>query len=418
MQYPSKERVLSAEIILNVLSSKKLDEQISQVAGEGIRKNQVYNLCYGAVRHYHQIGSYISKKARKKAGKKTGKKTTVILTLALFELAYNDSSKPYAVISEALKLMDHFGQGNAKPFVNAVLSNFIRNLEVEKAVLEAEPLYPEFINAEAKAVFGANTQEVFKGFVQAAPFFMLVNENKISIEELNSKMSSNGIETVIVDHDGVKAISTFDRAIFKTEEFSGGCFIIQDLSSQFAVSKLEPFEGMRMLDLCSAPGGKAIKAAIMAKDKAKIKAVDRSPSRLLRMHENINRLAIKSIEVVSAQAQEAGLEENAFDRVFVDPPCSALGVLRRNPDITMREGSLNWEKLPQVQMEILGSGLRSLKPGGLLVYSVCTFRKAETSDVIKRALELNGNVTLKFECLTLPNSVNMDGLYIAVLEKK
>ncbi len=414
MQYPSKERVSSVEVILNVLSAKKLDEQISQIASEGIRKNQVYNLCYGVARRYHQLGEYINSKAKKKVGKKT----FVILQLGLFELAYNNSSKPYAVISEALKLMDHFEESNAKPFVNAVLSNFTRNFSEEKNKLEQFPLYPGYITQEARAVFGKDADNVLKGFLEPSPFFILVNENRTSVNELYKKLTENKIEANIVEYSGVKTISTFDREIFRSKEFESGSFIIQDLSSQYAVSRLEPFEGMSMLDLCSAPGGKAIKAAIMAKDKASIKAVDRSAARLLRMHENINRLSMKSIEVLNSSASEIGVDKASYDRVFVDPPCSALGVLRRNPDIIMRESSNNWEKLPEIQMDILSTGLNALKKGGLLVYSVCTFRRAETSDVINRVLSVNHDINKKFECLTLPNSVNMDGLYIAVLERK
>ncbi|HOW16847.1 MAG TPA: hypothetical protein PK443_03960, partial [bacterium] len=112
------------------------------------------------------------------------------------------------------------------------------------------------------------------------------------------------------------------------------------------------------------------------------------------------------------------IEAETYDRVLVDPPCSALGVLARNPDIAIREDLSNWEKLPQLQKSVLVKGLKALKKGGHLLYSVCTFRKEETVDVVSSAIQEIGALDKKMECLTMPNDVNMDGLYIAILEKK
>ena len=414
MQYPSKERIACVEILLAVLSGKKLDRLIESLPAEGIRKNQIYNLCYGVARHHHPLTKYIESKARKAIGKRTA----VILELSLFELSYNTSSKPYAVVSEALKLMDHFKELSAKPFVNAVLGNFTRNVEQEKALIAKLPLYTADITKEAELVFGKKAQEVLSRFMTPSPFFILINEQKVTLTELKNIFTQKGIIVEEVDYSGVKALSTFDSGIFKTKEFETGFFIIQDLSSQFAVTKLEPFKGMNMLDVCSAPGGKAIRAAILSKDDAKITAIDKSSARLLRMHENINRLGLNSIEVLNQDLDSFGAASDHYDRVFIDPPCSALGVLARNPDIAMREGKDHWKVLPTIQSNILLKGFDSLKKGGKLVYSVCTFRKAETSDVISKALTERANMNKTFECLTVPNNVNMDGLYIAVLEKR
>ena len=411
---PSKERIATVEILLAVMSGKKMDRLIESFPSEGIKKNQIYNLCYGVVRHQYAFKKYIESKAKKTVTTKT----LVIMELALFELIYNTSSKSYAVISEALKLMDHFKEAKAKPFVNAVLANFSRNAEQEKEQLKKLPLYHSVIVKEAEAVFANKAELVLNAFMTPSPFFILINEQRTSLEQLFDSFLKQGIDVKKVEQQGVNTISTFDRAIFKTSEFEEGHFLIQDLSSQIAVTKLEPFKGMKMLDVCSAPGGKAIKAAILSKDQASITAIDKSAARLLRMHENINRLGLKSVEVVN---QDMGIFEfikEGYDRVIVDPPCSALGVLARNPDIALRESSENWKPLPEIQLNILLKGLDALKVGGKLVYSVCTFRRVETVDIVSNALTERRNIKKTFEFLTVPNDVNMDGLYIAVLEKK
>ncbi len=413
-QHPSKERIASVEILLAVLSGKKLDKLIDSFPAEGVRKNQIYNLCYGTARRHHVLKKYIESKAKKVVGKKT----LIIMELSLFELTCNTSAKPYAVVSEALKLMDHFNESSAKPFVNAVLSNFTRNVEAEKKQMDAIPLYPEQIMQDAEAVFGKKTQSILNNFINPSPFFILVNEQKTTLSELSNFFLEKGFDIKEAEYSGLKAISTFDKNIFKTIEFEQGFFIIQDLSSQFAVTKLDCFKGMNMLDVCSAPGGKAIRATILSKDEANITALDKSSARLLRMHENINRLGLKSIEILNQDFESFELPSNGYDRVLVDPPCSALGVLSRNPDIAMRETNENWKSLPKIQTDILLKGLDALKVGGKLVYSVCTFRKAESTEVVSRAIKEKINIDKTFECLTIPNSVNMDGLYVAVLEKK
>ncbi|HOW16288.1 MAG TPA: transcription antitermination factor NusB, partial [bacterium] len=231
MLYPSKERIISFNILQAVSSGKKLDEQISLLASHETRKNQIFNLCYGVVRYNNKLELYI----RSKAKKAVSKRTNIILKLSLYELAYNNSSKPYAVISEALKLMDYLKETGAKPFVNAILSGFLRGAEKEKKILDSYPWFPEHINIEIKKVFLDNSKQVIDNLNSIKPFFLLVNENKISIKELHERLIAEGIEVEIIEYKGVNSIKTFDRKIFNSKEFEQGYFVIQDLSSQCAV---------------------------------------------------------------------------------------------------------------------------------------------------------------------------------------
>ncbi|MEI6080157.1 MAG: RsmB/NOP family class I SAM-dependent RNA methyltransferase [bacterium] len=408
---PSKERQLAVEILFAAFGGKKLDRAFEDTAAifendTKTRLNQVYNIVYGVARRHHALTAYIDSKIRDKMPVKAG----LILEIALYELAFNSSSKAYAVISDALKLADLLQFTKYKPVINAVLGRFADDIEKGVQLIVAQKQLPDYIYEEVKKTFGNNAKKVTRSFLNPSPFFLSINTLLIDAETLVSRFMEQGIEIEKVEFNGFIGFKTSDNKIFKTPEFEKGFFMIQDLSSQIAVQLLEPFEGMKMLDICTAPGGKAISAAIRANDKADITAIDLSASRLLRVHENIKRMNIKSIKVITADFMEQEFQTESFDRIFLDPPCSALGVMGRNPDVTWKKSPEAIKDLSSLQVRMLEKALSLLKKDGKLIYSVCTFTQSETTAVIAQA----ASKTL----YTLPNEVGMDGLFIAVLEKK
>ncbi|MCX6113406.1 MAG: RsmB/NOP family class I SAM-dependent RNA methyltransferase, partial [Proteobacteria bacterium] len=255
-----------------------------------------------------------------------------------------------------------------------------------------------------------------------------VNTLLTNPDELVSAFRDQGIDVEKVSFDikvndgsssSFNTLRTFYGKIFKTPEFEKGFFIIQDFSSQIAVNLLEPFKGMKMLDICSAPGGKAITSAIKVDDNASITAIDVSSSRLFRVHENIKRMNINSLDVISADFMEHNFEPESFDRIFLDPPCSALGIMGRSPDVTWKKSPELIKELSSLQLRMFLRAMDLVKRGGKIVYSVCTFTQAETADVINNVLSANDNFRKTRDFIyTIPNDLGMDGLFIAVLEKK
>ena len=426
---PSKERQLALDILHTALGGRKLDRVFEDTASifendTKTRMNQVYNLVYGVARRHFSLSAYIDSKVREKLPIKAN----LILEIGLYELAFNKSSKDYAVISDALKLADFLNFKKYKPVINAVLRRFADDMENGVKSLLSQKQVPAYVFDEMKKTFGDNATRIMHDLMAPSPLFLSVNTILVTPGELISLFKNQGIDVEkvnfeIKEKDGsshsFSTLRTFEGKIFKTPEFEKGLFMIQDFSSQIAVELLGSFSDMKMLDICSAPGGKAITAAIKASDKANITAIDISSSRLFRVHENINRMNIKSINVISADFIEHDFKPESFDRIFLDPPCSALGVMGRNPDVTWKKSPQLIKELSSLQLSMLLRAMDLLKKGGKMVHSVCTFTQLETTDVINNALSKNGNFRkINDPLYTIPNNLGMDGLFIAVLEKK
>ncbi len=418
--FPSKERQLALDILYSSLKGKKIDiafEEISSifVNDPKVRLNQVYNLVYGVARRHFAISAYIDTKIKNPLPEKAN----LIIEIAIYELAYNKSSKNYAVISDALKLADFLKLTRFKPVINAVIRRFDDDIENGIKLILSQKQVPEHIFKEINKTFKEESLRVMDNFLGTSPLFLSVNTILTNKEDLYAKFKEVGIDSEIINSHGCSAIKTSDSRIFGTKEFQEGFFIIQDLSSQIAVKLLKPYSGMKMLDVCSAPGGKAISAAIQAQDNADITAIDISTSRLFKVHENINRMNIKSINVLIADFMEKEFESEIFDRIFIDPPCSSLGVMGRHPDVLWKKTEKTIKDLSVIQLKLLLRSMELLKKGGRLVYSVCTFTQAETADVINQALSINKGFQKAEEFIyTIPNELGMDGLFISVLEKK
>ena len=414
--YPaSRERIVAVDVLLSVFGSgKKLDRALEEIDGKDLHLNQVYNTVLGVARRHNMFTVYLKQKLEKMPPEKV----LFILESALFELSYNSSSKPYAVVSDALKIAENSGLERYKGLINAVLRRFSDNLEQEKKNMEKNPPFPVWFMKELERVFPKDAESISRCFLEHSPLFLFVNTIKTSAEKVLSKLKEQSIEAEIVEYRDVKAIKSNDKKVLHTDEFNDGLYTIQDLSSQVAVNSLKVLSSMSVLDLCSAPGGKAIAAAIMASDNVKITAVDKSSSRLFRVYENIRRMKLSSINVVDADIMSHDFGGELFDRIILDPPCSALGVSGRHPDVVWNKSQKLLHTLALQQTDMLLKAMSLLKNDGRLVYSVCTFTEQETTGVINTVLRERSDFKVVDSYYTLPNSVGMDGLFVCVLEKK
>lgn len=166
----------------------------------------------------------------------------------------------------------------------------------------------------------------------------------------------------------------------------GGLAVVQDEAAQLVSLMLAPEPGQRVLDACAAPGGKTTHLAAMMEDRGEIVALDLDGSRLERLMENIDALGIGSVRVVQADLMDYR-DEAGFDRVLIDAPCSALGVIRRNPDIKYRRKRGDLVRYGSTQYALLASAARLLRPGGLMVYAVCSTEPEEGEAVVERFLK-------------------------------
>lgn len=352
-----------------------------------------------------------------------------ILRMAAAQILYMDSVPPSAAVNEAVKLAARSGEG-AKAFANATLRTLVRSqsdltfpdpLTHHDKWLQIRYSLPNWIEQEIVRVSGqVPAEEVMAGFAAEAPLFIRVNTAKIAPLGLKRNLTAAGIKAADSAVPGLFQISDFG-SVEEMPGFADGEFYVQDLSSAAAYLAAGFPAGGRVLDVCGAPGGKSVQAALLMREAGApgdILCCDVSESRLKRTQGNVSRLGLSEIRLLCrSAAQEHPEDADKFDVVIADVPCSGLGDLRRKPDIRLRVTREDSRTLVPVQRRILSSSFPALKRGGRLIYSTCTIARAENQGNAKW-FEEHFPVKKCFEKLYLPAAGwSGDGFYAAVFER-
>lgn len=352
-----------------------------------------------------------------------------------------------AVVHEAVEIEKTFGQTDRKaqpPLVNAVLRNIVRQKDQF-----ALPLKPEKPDSPA-SVIALNTShprwlvrhwikrfgEEEAGLLAAAnnmrpPFTVRTNTLRTTREALLGQFRREGIPASPTGHSP-EGITLEGQVTYDDLAFAHGLFTVQDEASQLVTWLLDPQPGERVLDACAAPGGKTTHIAQMMKDEGEIVAVERESARMAHLRENVSALGLRSVRVVNADVTELAdpltFDQILFDRILLDAPCSATGVIRRNPDVKYRHKAADLLLFREKQLHLLKTVSRFLKKEGTLVYAVCSTEPEEGEQVIDEFLKTDrefriidaGRPFLK-EFLaggilrTFPHKHNMDGFFGAAL---
>ncbi|MBF0179240.1 MAG: 16S rRNA (cytosine(967)-C(5))-methyltransferase RsmB [Magnetococcales bacterium] len=291
----------------------------------------------------------------------------------------------HAAVHEAVELVKNSPDRPKAGFVNAVLRQAVlvdptglwSGLQDPAARLSLELSYPEWLTRRWLARIGEErTRARMEAGNREADLTLRVNtlvaDRDFFIDFTNGRPF--GRDGVVVDTPG---------PIEEIPGYREGWFAVQDGAAQWAGRLLGPAAGEEILDLCAAPGGKTTHLAALAGGKARIYAVDRSEVRLRRLRENLARLRVDGVEVVVGDAvADDYLPDMTFDRVLVDAPCTGTGVIRRHPEIKWRRGVEDPCRMAETQRRILESAARRVRPGGVLVYAVCSLEPEEGEDLI------------------------------------
>ncbi|MBI5102186.1 MAG: 16S rRNA (cytosine(967)-C(5))-methyltransferase RsmB [Nitrospirae bacterium] len=348
----------------------------------------------------------------------------------------------WAVVNESVEMEKEY-TGDAKPgvpaVVNAVLRNLIRQQETFKLPLKFDdPVTDIAVNTSHPAWmakrwikrFGeAQTRELAAANNQKPPLTLRANTLRTTRGLLIGTLTEKGISADPSAY-APEGILVRDNVTHNDLSFAGGLFIVQDEASQLVTHLLNPLPGQRILDACAAPGGKTTHIAQLIGDNGEIIAVERDAGRLERLRENVNRLGMKSVGIIRADVTELR-GHGTFDRVLLDAPCSATGVIRRNPDVKYRHRGQDLAEFGQAQLQLLRAVSVLVKKGGTIVYSVCSIEPEEGEEVIKGFLKTNGDfgiidagpsvpgIFVKDGLfMTFPHRYNMDGFFGAVLCRK
>ena len=324
----------------------------------------------------------------------------ILMETAVYQIFFMDRVPVSAAINEAVKLAKKRGLAGLSGFVNGVLRNIARNKEnitlpdKDKEYiryLEVKYSMPKEVTEHFMEECGnAQTEEILEAFEKKQPIVARVNGTRLTREELVKKLTEEDVKvsTDTVFPESLKILE-LDSLNF-LESFENGDFVIQDESSQFIGKIAELPLNAKVLDLCAAPGGKAL---LMAEkpEVEEIVACDISKRKTGLIEENINRLDIKKVITMVNDATVFNKKfEEDFDMVICDLPCSGLGVIGRKRDIKYNITENKIKELAKLQREILENAKKYVKKGGYLIFSTCTMSKLENEENFKFISEFSG----------------------------
>ena len=355
-------------------------------------------ISFGVLRFYQQLEAQL-KPLMKKSLKAKDLDVKLVLLMALYQLQFM-RVPDYAVVDGAVKYIRKSKKQWAASMVNAVLRNFIRQQEAaterESAGVESKNLqqtdeakysHPQWIINRLKNDWPDNWSEILLANNQQAPMTLRVNQLKKSADEYSEVLSGCEIGSSKLPDMPAALILDEPKDVQQLPGFEEGWFSVQDAGAQLAAQILLPEAGDRVLDACAAPGGKTAHMFEL-QPTIQVTALDISESRLERVQENCQRLGF-SPELITADAiaTEEWWSGELYDKILLDVPCSASGVIRRHPDIKHLRREDDIEILQQTQREILIKNWPLLKPGGRLLYATCSMFKDENEKQIEWFLD-------------------------------
>jgi len=407
-------------------------------------ENLVREIVYGVIENLTYIDYIISKLSKKKIDK-IHPLILEILRIGVYQIAFTDKIPHRAAVNESVNLGKKYVHKGAAGFINGVLRSFSRNKEQIMEIDEKDRLkflsikysHPKWMIKRWIEFYGEDFTEEL----------LIANNSKpkLNLRVNTLKTDRNSLMKVLLDYgynvhetkyakDGI--VVENPTRITEIDEFIQGHFIIQDESSMLVGQIANPKENSIVLDLCSAPGGKATHLAQIMNNKGKIICWDIYEHKLELVRENANRLGINIIETKLQDAQI--LDEDMIgiaDMCIVDAPCSGLGIIRRRPEIKWNRKQEDIEDLARIQRNILNNASKYVKPGGVIIYSTCTIEQKENINTVMEFLKENKDFILTpfdklvdFDVNTVssedgyiqmfPNLHGTDGFFIARIQKK
>lgn len=374
------------------------------------------NLLYGTLRYMGTI-DHIIEICSEKGFKKADPLVSIIMRLGAFQILYLTNVPAYAAVDESVELAKTLNRSWSAGYVNAVLrriareKDFISFVPFQKDPVEHIALSHSFTRWMAEKLISqygdVEAHEIAKSLNKISPLTIRVNTLKKSPEAVFHLLSKKYKEVerghYLKEAIRLKKVSSIDLKFY----LKPGNFHIQDEGSMLMSLFLKAEPKMRVLDMCSAPGGKISHIAELTGNSAELWACDVNEKKLKKMKRHLDEMEVKVKNYIIGDLTKPhpSLKENYFERVLLDAPCTGSGTIRRNPELKWRITRDSLLKLQETQYLLLKNGFRYLKRGGLLLYVTCSIFKEENEDVIKRFLN-----EMKQECEIIKPSTGISSL--------
>lgn len=349
-----------------------------------------------------------------------------IMRSSVYQLKYMDAIPNAAVCNEAVKLSIKRGFGQLRGFVNGVLRNISRNLDAieypedELLSLSVQYSLPRWILEEWIQDYGKEKAKLMaEASLETPPLAVRFDESKITKKELMDLLKEENVRTSEIPNVSCGLyLSGYDR-LTALDSFNKGYYQVQDVSSMQVAYLADPKEGDFCIDVCAAPGGKAIHVAELLNGTGHVEARDLTDYKVDLIWENIERSGLKNIEAKRQDATVLSSDSlEKADLVIADLPCSGLGVLARKVDLKYKMTLDSQRDLEKLQRQILATVQAYVKPGGTLIYSTCTVNKKENSLNAHWFEKEYPDFHLELEEQRLQGIHEGDGFYIAKFRRE
>lgn len=389
-------------------------------------KALLQELCFGVLRVLPQLDWLINKLMSRPM---TGKQRTVhyLIMVGFYQLLHT-RIPAHAALAETVEGAVAIKRPQLKGLINGVLRQFQRQQEellAEFASSDNRYLFPAWLLKRVQKAYPQQWQQVIEASNQRPPKWLRVNRQHHTRDAWLALLEEHGLQGLThADYpDAVRLVTA--APVTALPGFAEGWVTVQDASAQGCVNFLAPQNGERILDLCAAPGGKTTHI-LEAAPEASVLAVDVDEQRLSRVYDNLKRLGMKAqVKQGDGRFPSQWCGDEVFDRILVDAPCSATGVIRRHPDIKWLRRDRDIPELVQLQSEILDAIWPHLKSGGTLVYATCSILPEENSQQVAAFLKRTPDAQLSLTgtpeqpgLQKLPGAEEGDGFFYAKIIKQ
>ncbi|WP_456405238.1 16S rRNA (cytosine(967)-C(5))-methyltransferase RsmB [Thiolapillus sp.] len=428
-------RSRAAQVLADVMGGHSLTEALRQRQQQLPERDRALlaELTYGVCRQYFYLDAIAARLFRRPMKKKDEDVRALVL-IGLYQIVFT-RIPVHAAIGESAGAARVLKKKWAVAVVNGVLRRFQRERRqlIEKVERQDSPEIrfnqPQWLVSALYKAWPEQAEAVLKGLQLRPPFTLRVNLQRCKLSEYVSVLAAEGLLSKPVP--GIDSALILDKpvAVSRLPGFGDGQVSVQDAGAQLAALLLDARSGMRVLDACSAPGGKTGHLLEHTPD-LDLLALDVDEQRLARVAENMQRLGFRPRLIVGDAARpQKAWSKGGFERILVDAPCTATGVIRRHPDIKLLRRSDDVEALAERQKAILTALWPLLKPGGKMLYATCSLLPQENDEQIDAFLGAHADasaamlaadrgVGTRHGLQLLPDTLETDGFYYALLEKQ
>lgn len=391
-------------------------------------KALLQEICFGVLRHLPLL-DFVCQQLMAKPLIKQFRPLQFLIYVGIYQLKFL-RIPDHAAVGETVEAARYLKGQSMTKLINGVLRSVQRKPElfdVSQAPLPVQTNHPSWLVNSLQQAYPQQWQQVLAANQQKAPLWLRVNVQRCSIKEFCQALTAEGIEFSQPEPSLPQAILLAQATdVVLLPGYLDGWFAVQDLAAQYAAVFLAPENGEHILDACCAPGGKTGHILEIA-PKAQVLALDKDAKRLDRVRDNLARLGHQAeIKAADAATPRQWWDGQPFDRILLDVPCSATGVIRRHPDIRWLRKAADIAALATLQQQILIQIWPLLKPGGTLLYATCSVLPAENQLQISQflahhpdaeAVALGAGIN-NSQMQILPGEQQADGFFYAKLSKK